>query len=181
VFGSAQTGVGLAEDLARGMVDRFRSLPMAHSAVLAGRTSSDSVRNTFVIALMVIVGYIVGFRFQGNALDAVIALALALGFGHAFSWLSAFIGLSIKDVESVQAASFVWIFRLTFASSAFVPVESMPGWLQPWAKFNPVTVTVDAMRTLTTGAPNWTSIGRAVAWIMVVFAPLAISRYRRLT
>ncbi len=185
VFGATQTGVGLADDLNKGMIDRFRSLPMARSAVLAGRTSSDTVRNGMVIALMTIVGYMVGFRFHGNALDAVLALALALAFGHAFSWISAFIGLAIKDVESVQAASFVWIFPLTFASSAFVPLGSMPGWLQAWAKVNPVSIVVAALRDLTAGnVPVAKDFWEAVAWIaglMLVFTPMAVRAYRRLT
>lgn len=184
VFGSMQTGVGLASDLKTGMVDRFRSLPMARSAVLAGRTTSDMVRNAFVIFLMVAVGYMVSFRFHGNAFHAVLGLVIALAFGHAFSWISAYMGLLIGDVESVQAAGFVWIFPLTFASSAFAPVASMPGWLQAWAKVNPVSLTVDAIRSLTFGAPDWGKIGAASLWtvgILIVFAPLAIRRYRSLT
>jgi ABC-2 type transport system permease protein/oleandomycin transport system permease protein len=185
VFGSTQTGIGLAEDLNRGIVDRFRSLPMARSAVLGGRTASDAVRNLVVILLMTIVGYLVGYRFRGGALDAAAAVALAVAFGHAFSWVSAFIGLSIRDVESVQAASFTWIFPLTFASSAFVPVESMPGWLQAWAKVNPVSLTTNALRALTVeGLPVTRTLLESLAWIagiIAVAAPLAIRKYRRLS
>jgi ABC-2 type transport system permease protein/oleandomycin transport system permease protein len=182
IFGSTQTGVALAEDMTRGMVDRFRSLPMARSAVLAGRTMSDTARNLFVVCLMLIVGTLVGFRFHAGVAAAFGAVALALAFGLAFSWISAFIGLSVRDVESAQAAGFVWVFPLVFASSAFVPVESMPGWLQTFANINPVTVTVDALRALTLGGPVTRSLLESLAWItgiLLVFVPLAVNRYRR--
>jgi ABC transporter DrrB family efflux protein len=191
VFGSTQTGVGLAEDLAGGMIERFRSLPMARSAVLAGRTLSDTVRNLFVVLLMTGVGMLVGFRFHGGVAAAVAALLLAVAFGFAFSWISALIGLAAGNVEAAQAGSFVWIFPLTFASSAFVPVQSMPGWLQGWAKVNPVSVVTEALRALSLGGrtasrlqggSTFTHVWEAVAWIVgivVVFAPLAVRRYRR--
>jgi ABC transporter DrrB family efflux protein len=182
IFGSTQTGVALAEDMSRGMVDRFRSLPMARSAVLAGRTLSDTVRNLFVVCLMLVVGALVGFRFHAGFLAAVGAVGLALAFGLAFSWISALIGLSVRDVESAQAAGFVWVFPLVFASSAFVPVESMPGWLQAFADVNPVTITVNALRALTLGGPTARPVLEALAWIvgiLAVFVPLAVNRYRR--
>jgi ABC transporter DrrB family efflux protein len=182
VFGSTQTGVGLAEDMSRGMVDRFRSLPMARSAVLAGRTLSDTVRNLFVVSLMLVVGTLVGFRFHAGVVPALGAVGLALAFGLAFSWISALIGLSVRDVESAQAAGFVWVFPLVFASSAFVPVASMPGWLQGFAKANPITNTVDALRVLCLGGPTVRPVLQAVAWIagiLLVFVPLAVNRYRR--
>lgn len=193
VFGSTQTGVGLAEDLAGGMIERFRSLPMARSAVLAGRTLSDTVRNVFVVLLMTGVGMLVGFRFHGALLGAVGALVLAVMFGFAFSWISALIGLSAGNVEAAQAGSFVWIFPLTFASSAFVPVKSLPGWLQAWAKINPVSITVDALRSLSLGGRTATALQggstathvlQALAWIagiLLVFIPLSVRRYRRRT
>ena len=182
VFGSTQTGVGLAEDLSRGMIDRFRSLPMARSAVLAGRTLSDSVRNLFVVGLMLLVGTVVGFRFHAGVGPALAAVGIALAFGLAFSWISALIGLSVRDVESAQAAGFVWVFPLVFASSAFVPVAGMPGWLQAFAKASPVTNTVDALRALCLGGPTATPVLRSLAWIvgiLLVFVPLAVNRYRR--
>jgi ABC-2 type transport system permease protein/oleandomycin transport system permease protein len=182
IFGSTQTGVGLAEDLSRGLIDRFRSLPMARSAVLAGRTMSDTVRNLFVILLMSGVGGLIGFRFHAGILAFAAGLAIALLFGLAFSWVSALIGLALRDVESTQAASFVWIFPLTFASSAFVPVKSMPGWLQAWAKVNPVSVTVDTLRALFLGGPTATHLWKSLAWIvgmLLVFVPLAVNRYRK--
>jgi len=183
IFGSTQTGVGLAEDLTKGMVDRFRSLPMARSAVLAGRTLSDTVRNAFVVLLMTIVGFLVGFRIHTGIAPAVSGVVLALAFGLAFSWISAWIGLSVRDVESTQAASFVWIFPLVFASTAFVSAESLPGWLQAWAKVNPVSVTVDSLRALLEGWPSQSyHLVASLAWvvgILVVFVPLSVSRYRR--
>jgi ABC transporter DrrB family efflux protein len=191
VFGSTQTGVGLAEDLAGGMIERFRSLPMARSAVLAGRTLSDTVRNLFVMLLMTGVGMLVGFRFHGGLLAAILALAVALAFGFAFSWISALIGLTAGNVEAAQASSFVWIFPLTFASAAFVPLQSMPGWLEAWAKINPVTIIVQALRALALGSDTATRlqggstithVWQAVAWIvgiLVVFVPLSVRRYRR--
>ena len=182
IFGSTQTGVGLAEDLTKGMIDRFRSLPMARSAVLAGRTLSDTVRNGFVVVLMGVVGYLVGFRIHAGFLDALGGVALALAFGLCFSWISALIGLAVRDVEAAQAASFVWIFPLVFASTAFVPLASQPGWLQGWAKINPVSVNVDALRALLQGWPSTTyHLGAAVAWvvgILVVFVPLSVRKYR---
>jgi ABC transporter DrrB family efflux protein len=182
IFGSTQTGVGLAEDMSRGMVDRFRSLPMARSAVLAGRTLSDTVRNLFVVCLMLVVGTLVGFRFHAGVVPAVGAVGLALAFGLAFSWISALIGLSVRDVESAQAAGFVWVFPLVFASSAFVPIATMPGWLQAFADINPVTITVNALRALTLGGPTVRPVLEAMAWIagiLLVFVPLAVNRYRR--
>jgi ABC transporter DrrB family efflux protein len=182
IFGSTQTGVGLAEDMSRGMVDRFRSLPMARSAVLAGRTLSDTARNLFVVCLMLVVGTLVGFRFHAGVVPALGAVGLALAFGLAFSWISALIGLSVRDVESAQAAGFVWVFPLVFASSAFVPVDSMPSWLQPIVDVNPVTITVNALRALTLGGPTARPVLESLAWIagiLLVFVPLAVNRYRR--
>jgi len=183
VFGSTQTGIGLAEDLSKGLIDRFRSLPMARSAVLAGRTISDLCRNLFVLLLMTGVGVLVGFRFHAGVVPSLAALGMALLFAFAFSWISALIGLSIRDVEATQAASFVWIFPLVFASSAFVPIQQMPGWLQAWAKVNPVSVTVDTVRALVLGMPVWTHLWKSLAWIsgfLLVFAPMAVRRYRKI-
>jgi ABC-2 type transport system permease protein/oleandomycin transport system permease protein len=182
VFGSTQTGIGLAEDLSSGLIERFRSLPMARSAVLTGRTMSDAVRNTFVVLLMGVVGYVVGFRFHGNLVAAVLTVLLAVTFGYAFSWISAWIGLATGNVEAAQAASFVWIFPLTFASTAFVPLASLPGWLQTFARLNPVSVTVDAARRMALGVSYGTQLFHAFLWIaaiLAVFVPLAVSRYRK--
>lgn len=182
VFGSTQTGVGLADDLSKGMIDRFRSLPMARSAVLAGRTMSDAVRNVFVVTLMVLVGLLIGFRFHAGLFPFLAAIPLAVLFGHAFSWISASIGLALKDPESVQTASFVWLFPLVFASAVFVPVETMPGWLQGFAKVNPITSATNALRALSLGGPTAVYVWRTFAWvaaILLVFVPVAVRRYRR--
>lgn len=182
IFGSTNTGIGLAEDMNKGLIERFRSLPMSRSAVLVGRTLSDSARNTFVVILMTIVGYLVGFRFEGGPVRAMAALALAVLFGFAFSWISATIGLSVRDVETAQAAGFVWVFPLTFASSAFVPTETMPSWLRTFAEVNPVTVTVNTLRALTFGVPATPDLWYMLAWvggILAVFIPLAVRQYRK--
>jgi ABC transporter DrrB family efflux protein len=182
VFGSTQTGVGLAEDLQKGMIERFRSLPMARSAVLAGRTLGDAVRNMFVVVLMTVVGILIGFRLHAGFFPAVFALVLAVGFGFAFSWISATIGLAVRDVESAQTAGFVWIFPLTFASTVFVPLKTMPGWLQAFARANPVSNTANALRALTLGGPTTRPLLYSVAWIvgiLVVFMPVATRNYRK--
>jgi ABC transporter DrrB family efflux protein len=182
IFGSTQTGVGLADDLSRGMIDRFRSLPMARSAVLAGRTLSDTVRNLFVVLLMIGVGLLIGFRFHAGFVAAIGAIALAVLFGLAFSWISAFIGMAVRDVESAQTAGFIWIFPLVFASAVFVPVSTMPGWLQSFARINPVTNTAEAVRALCQGGPTAAHVFHALAWIagiLLVFVPLSVRRYRR--
>jgi ABC-2 type transport system permease protein len=182
IFGSSQTGVGLAEDLSKGMIDRFRSLPMARSAVLAGRTMGDAVRNAFVVVLMTIVGYAVGFRLHGGIIPAVVALVVVVSFGFAFSWISATIGLAVHDVESAQTAGFIWIFPLVFASTVFVPLKSLPGWLQAFARANPISNTANALRALMEGGPITRPLLYTVLWfvgILAVFVPLATRNYRR--
>jgi ABC-2 type transport system permease protein/oleandomycin transport system permease protein len=186
LFGSIQTGVGLADDLSKGMVDRFRSLPMARSAVLMGRTLSDMARNMFVVTLLVIVGYGIGLRFDTGVLPVIAGLSLVVLLGLAFSWISATIGLYVQDAEASQVASQIWIFPLIFASSAFVPPETMPAALKAFASVNPVTLTADAVRALTQsqGGALWPALGGSLAWIIVllaVFMPLAVRRYRRST
>jgi ABC transporter DrrB family efflux protein len=184
LFGGASTSIGLAFDLKGGIIDRFRSLPMARSAVLAGRTTTDLLRNVMVIAIMLVVGSLVGFRFRGTswAWD-FLGILLVLAFGYAFSWLYATIGLLVKDPETAQVAGFVPLFPLTFASSAFVPVTSMPGWLRAFATYQPVSVTVDSVRALFNGQPAWHYIWQMLLWVVVIFAvfmPLAVRAYRRL-
>jgi ABC transporter DrrB family efflux protein len=182
-FGATQTAVGLSEDLQRGVVDRFRSMPMARSAVLAGRTVADLVRNILIIALMIAVGYLVGFRFHGGAAGALGCIAVVAAFGFALSWIFAFVALTVRGAEAAQTAGFVVIFPLVFASSVFVPVATLPGWLQAFAKINPVTVTADAARSLALlGTPA--SLGAAAAWIgglLAVFIPLSVWRYRQIS
>jgi ABC transporter DrrB family efflux protein len=182
LFGGASTSVGLAEDLRGGIIDRFRSLPMARSAVLAGRTFADLLRNVLVVLLMLIVGMLVGFRFHGGFAGGVAGLLLVLAFGYAFSWIFANIGLAVKDPETAQIAGFIPLFPLVFASSAFVPVQTMPGWLQAFAKVQPVSVTINAVRALTEGGPVYHWLWQSLAWtvgMLLVFVPLAVRRYRR--
>lgn len=182
VFGALGTGVGLAEDLHKGLVERFRSLPMARSAVLAGRTIADAMRNAFVLVLMTAVGVLVGFRIHGGLLAYLAALALVLLFTYALSWMAATVGLGASNGEAAQAALFPLVFPLVFASSAFVDTSFMPGWLQAFANHQPVTVTVDAARDLVLGqGAGWSVIG-SIAWslgLIAVFGPLAVRRYRR--
>ena len=183
-FGSMTTGIGLAEDLSRGLIDRFRSLPMARSAVLVGRTIADLVRNMFVVAVMLAVGLLVGFRPGGGATGWVAAIGLLLLLSFAFSWIAATIGLLVRNVEAVQPASFVWLFPLTFASSAFVPTSSMPGWLRAFAERQPITQVVDAVRGFLLDEPVGSAGWQALTWcvgILLVFVPLAVSLYRRMT
>jgi ABC-2 type transport system permease protein/oleandomycin transport system permease protein len=182
LFGTNQTAVGLARDASEGLIDRFRSLPMARSAVLAGRTLSDTLRNGFVVVLMTGVGYLIGFRVLTGVGSALAALALVVVFGFAFSWLMATIGLTIRDVESAQTAGFLWLFPLIFASSVFVPVETMPGWLQAVAAHSPVSATADAVRALVLGGPTAGPLLASLAWsvgILAVFVPLSSWRFRR--
>lgn len=184
LFGGASTSIGLAFDLKGGIIDRFRSLPMARSAVLAGRTTTDLLRNVMVIAIMLIVGSLVGFRFRSLTwMHGFLGIILVLAFGYSFSWLYATIGLLVKDPETAQVAGFVPLFPLTFASSAFVPVETMPGWLQGFATYQPVSVTVNSVRALLSGQPAWHFIWQELLWvaaIFVIFMPLAVRAYRRL-
>jgi ABC transporter DrrB family efflux protein len=181
-FGGFVTALGLAEDLKKGLVDRFRSLPMSRSAVLAGRTLADIATNTLSLAIMIIVGLIAGFSFDASVPEIAAGIGLALLFGYAFSWVFAFMGLTASSPESSQAFGFIIIFPLTFVSSAFVPVDSMPAALQTFAEVNPFTVTVDAMRALFLGAPAGNSIWGAVLWsigIAAFFAFLSVTRYKR--
>ena len=187
MFGAVSTSVGLAEDLHSGLIERFRALPMARSAVLAGRTVADAVRNVFVLLLITGIGYAVGFRVQTNFGKFVAGLLVILVFSYAVSWAFAIIGLTASNAESAQLAAFPILFPLTFASSAFVNVQSMPGWLQAFAVHQPVSQTIDAARQLMLGthAELWSSssIWQSLAWtggILVVFSPLAVRKYRRI-
>jgi len=187
VFGALTTGVGLAEDLNKGLIDRFRSLPMARSAVLVGRTGADLVRNFFVVVLMCVVGFIVGWTIETNVARFVAAFLIILAFAYAMSWAFAIVGLSVRDAETAQAVSFPFLALLVFASSAFVPVATMPSWLQGWAKNQPVSVVINAVRYLTIGSGpglSASSVPKAIAWIVgivVVCAPIAVARYRKAT
>jgi ABC transporter DrrB family efflux protein len=183
-FRATQTAVGLSEDLERGVIDRFRSMPMARSAVLVGRTVADLVRNVLIIALMTAVGYLIGFRFQAGLPNALACVAVVSAFGFALSWIFAFVGLTVRGAEAAQSAGFVVIFPLVFASSVFVPVSTMPDWLRAFAEVSPVTLTANTARTyaLYGGVPG--SLGGAAAWIiglLLIFIPLCVWRYRRMS
>jgi ABC transporter DrrB family efflux protein len=201
-FGAGQTALGLTEDLSKGVIDRFRSLPMARSAVLAGRTLSDVIRNGFVISLMVIMGFLMGFRYQTSFFGFIAGLAVAMLFAYSLSWIMAAIGLAVKSPEAAQSAVFLPVFPLVFASSVFVPTQTMPEWLRAFAEVQPITVTTNALRGLMLGRDalaefgpginpaqalaDAPSVGGQVAlsllWsvaILLVFVPLAVRVYRR--
>ena len=196
LFQSTNTAIGLAEDLKTGIIDRFRSLPMARSAVLAGRTTSDLIKNFLLLVIVIGIGYLVGFKFENGLFNALCVVLLVIAVGFAFSWISACIGLALKQVEAVQAASFTWIFPVVFVSSAFVPVAGMSGFLQVVARNNPVTIWCNLARYLSSGSvaivdfesklPVDTFEGlvfKSTIWIiglLVVFVPLAIHLYRKL-
>ena len=185
-FGAVSTSIGLAEDLQKGLIERFRALPMSRGAVLTGRTSADTVRNVFVVIIMTIVGLLVGFRPSTSVVSYLAALGLILLFAYALSWGFAVIGLSAPNSETAQVMSFPLLFPLTFVSAAFVPVQSMPSWLQGFATYQPVSVTVSACRALmvgsgVTGQSTWFWVSRSLFWsvlFLIVLIPLAIHRYR---
>ncbi len=181
-FGGFVTAIGLNEDLSKGLIDRFRSLPMARAAVLAGRTSADIVTNLLSAIVLVVTGLIIGFSFNAALGEILAGFLLLIFFGYAFSWVFAWLGLMVSSPESANSVGFIAVFPLTFISSAFVPVDSMPAGLQWFAEINPFTYVVDAMRALWLGAPAGDSIVGSVIWtvaIIAVFAPLAVHRYRR--
>lgn len=182
LIGGMTTAIGLAVDLKSGIIDRFRSLPMARSAVLAGRTLADLSRSIFSVAVMIGLGLLVGFRFHAGLLSIVGGLVLIIIFGYAFSWVYACIGLATKDPESAQIAGILPFFVLMFASNAVVPVDTMPGWLQPFADHQPLSITVAAARALFEGDPASHWVWQSLAWsaaIFVVFFTLALALYRK--
>ena len=181
-FGGFVTALGLNEDLHKGLIDRFRSLPMARAAVLAGRTLADVVTNSLSAAILIVTGLIIGFSFHVGVPRAVAGFGLLILFGYSFSWVFAFLGMLVTSAEAANSVGFIAVFPLTFISSAFVPVGSMPAVLRAFAEVNPFTIVVNAMRSLWLGAPAHNNVWGAVAWslaIIVVFAPLAVARYRR--
>ena len=183
-FGAMTTGIGLAEDLQKGLVDRFRSLPMSRSAVLTGRTIADLARNAFVVVVMLVVGLLVGFRPEAGPLGWAAAIGLLLLFSFAFSWIAATLALLVRSVEAVQQASFIWLFPLTFASTAFVQTDGMPGWLRAFADHQPLTQIIDTVRGFLLDQPVDSAGWQALAWcvgILLVFVPLSVSLYRRTT
>lgn len=183
-FRSTQTAVGLAEDLERGVIDRFRSMPMSRSAVLAGRTVADLVRSLAVIVLMIAVGYAIGFRFTQGVLAAIGAVLIVGAFGFLLSWLFITLALYVPGAEAAQTAGFVVIFPLVFASSIFVPLETMPGWLAAIAGQSPLTHAADAARALSIGGATARPVLLTLAWVvgvLLVIVPVAVRRYRTMT
>jgi ABC transporter DrrB family efflux protein len=182
MFGSVGTAIGLAEDLQKGLIERFRALPMARLAVLAGRTVSDLFRNLLVLVIITGVGLLVGFRPTGGVIAYIQACLLMLLFAYCLSWGFAFVGLAAPNSEAAQAITFPLIFPLAFASAIFVTVSSMPGWLQPFANNQPVSQTAIAVRGLMLGTPHGQSTWIALAWAfgsLLVLAPLAVNKYRK--
>ncbi len=181
-FGAVGTAVALADDMHKGLIERFRSLPMARSAVLVGRTSAELVRNTFVVAMMSVVGFLVGFNYHTQLLGFLAGILLLLLFGYALSWVFTSVGLTAANAEVAQAKAFPILFPLIFASSAFVPVETMPGWLQAFARNQPVSVIIDAARALMIGGSTAELVLKALAWsaaILVAASAYGVHRYRK--
>jgi ABC transporter DrrB family efflux protein len=181
-FGAITTGISMATDVKSGILERFRSLPMASSGVLAGRTVADEARTTLVVVIITGVGFLVGFRLHGTVGEFIFGLFIVLLFAYALLWIFTTVGLVLKDPETAQAASFPVIAPLVFASSAFVPVATMPSWLQGFAKYQPVSVTASAVRALSLGQPAGSWVLQSILWslgILAVMAPLAVWRYRR--
>jgi ABC-2 type transport system permease protein/oleandomycin transport system permease protein len=184
MFGAVSTSVGLAEDLQKGLIERFRALPMARSAVLGGRTTADLVRNLFVVLIMTGVAYAVGFRIGDGAAAYILGALVLLSFAYAMSWGFAAIGLAAPNSETAQVMAFPILMPLTFASTAFVPLQSMPGWLQAFARHQPVSVVVDGARSLMVGHfyHSASSVWYSLAWVLgllVVLVPLGVWRYRQ--
>lgn len=189
VFGSGQTALGLTEDLSKGVIDRFRALPMARSAVLAGRTLADLVRGTFVMTLMLVIAFLLGFRYQTSFVSFLAGFGVIMAFTYSLTWVMATIGLLVRNPEATQTAVFLPVFPFVFASAVFVPTQTMPDWLQVFAENQPVSAVAQATRGLMVGEgalqPGQTVGGQvllALAWtagILVVFAPLAVRAYRR--
>ena len=181
-FATFGTAIVLAQELKKGTIDRLKSMPIARSAVLTGRLTADTIRMFVTILIIVAVGYAVGFRFLNGFGPAVAMVVVATVFGVAIACISAFTGLAIGDEESVQAFGLVWLFPLTFLSSAFVPISSMPGWLQAFANNQPVTYVINVMRSMALGGPIAADLWKSIAWlagIFIVFAPLAVRAYKR--
>jgi ABC transporter DrrB family efflux protein len=184
MIGGMTTAVALAQDLQAGMIDRFRSLPMARSAFLAGRTLADLVRGVAALACLLGLAVLVGFRFHNSTASCIAAIALILAFGYTLTWVYAALGLTVRDPQTAQMAAILPMFILFFASSALVPVTTMPGWLQPFARNQPATITINAVRALFEGGPVAHYLWLAVVWcaaILVIFLVLSLRLYRRAT
>lgn len=179
--GAQQTSMGLAADFTEGVNDRFRSLPMSQSAVIAGRTIADALRNIAGMILVALVGMLMGFRFASVG-GAVVAIALAVGIGYGFSWLGAAIAAKVRQPDMVGMLSMFWLFPLMLASTAFAPVETMPGWLQPFVTYQPISAASDAVRGLANGVPVGADIALTLAWtavLLAVFVPVSVRLYMK--
>ncbi len=182
VFGSAGTSVGLADDLQKGLIDRLRSLPMSQPAVVVGRTLADLLKNMLGFAVMLAIAFAVGFRFEGSLLEAALATFLLLFFAYALSWVHALIGMSVKSVEAANSGGFIWMFPMTFLSSAFVDPSTMPDWLQPIADANPFTKVTNASRALYNGLPAGNLAWESLAWslgVITIFSVLSMRKFAR--
>ncbi len=180
LFGSSFAAVGLAEDQSKGIADRLRSLPMYEPAVLIGRTFADLIRNLITFVVMLVVAFLIGFRFEGTLAEALAATLLLLAFAYAFTWVNALVGIGVGSVEAANSASFTWIFPLTFVSSAFVDPRTMPSWLEPLARNNPFTIATNAVRALYNGRPAGADLWLALAWavgLTLVFAVLTTRKF----
>ncbi|MBI4394085.1 MAG: ABC transporter permease [Euryarchaeota archaeon] len=184
VFGAMGTGIKLAEDLQTGIMDRYRSLPISRATVLAARTLTDTLWNTLAIFIMAGVGYLIGYRFQGAPGDVAPAIGLTILLAFAFSWVAATIGLFVRSPQATEAAGFTALFPVIFASSVFVPVESMPAWLQAFAGNNPITLAANAVRAYSLGTPVGGAPMFTVLWgvgIIAVFGTIAVWKFKKLT
>lgn len=184
VFGTTFTAVGVAEDVSKGIIDRLRSLPMFQPGVLIGRTLSDVVRNVFTFAVMVVVAFAVGWGIEGSIPEAFLGFAVLFAFGYALSWVQAWIGVSVSSVEVANSASFIWMFPMTFISSAFVDPSHLPGWLEAIANANPFSIVTDVVRDTYNGVSPGDDLWYAIAWIVgitAVFSFLAIRKYQSAT
>lgn len=182
LFSGVNTGIGLADDINLGVIDRFRSLPMSRIAVVAGRIFADALRSIFVTILLILVGYLYGFRFENGILNASLLFVMSVLLTFAFSWFTALIGITLKNSETTQVVGFMLIFPLTFASSIFAPISGMPSWLQVFARNQPVTHAAEAFRYLAVGLGDSTAIWKTLIWVFaitVIFAPLAIAKYKK--
>jgi ABC-2 type transport system permease protein/oleandomycin transport system permease protein len=183
IFSSLSSAINIADDIQKGVMDRFRSLPISRGTVTTARTVSDIVRTLLSAAIMVGVGFAVGYRFHGTWLAGLLALGLTVLVGFAFSWIAVWIGIQVKNTQTAEIAGFTWAFPLVFASSIFVPTGTMPRWLQAFVKVNPVSIASDAVRALSLGTP----VGQNVLWtlvscaaVIVVFRTLAVWSFRRM-
>ena len=181
-FGAINTAIGLADDKGKGLLERLRTLPMARSAVLGGRVLADTIRNVFIVLLILGIGFLVGFRTHTNVVMVAAGIGVLVLFGFGLAWLFAFIGLSVTNGEAAQAASFPLLAPLVFASNLFVDPETMPSWLQGWAKHQPVSAAADAVRACMLGGPTTGKVLTSIAWSFgfgLVLGPIAVRRYRR--